>query len=122
MRAELVLAALEMAVGRRRPPPGLVHHSDRGSQYASRAYRETLEKHGMSASMSRKGNCWDNAVMERFFGSLKSEWRRSALPNPGPGPARHRSVHRDGVQQQPAPLDPGVHHPAGTAGGGCCLK
>jgi putative transposase len=74
MRTELVLAALEMAVGRRRPPPGLVHHSDRGSQYASRAYRERLEKHRMEASMSRKGNCWDNAVMERFFGSLKSEW------------------------------------------------
>ncbi len=74
MRTELVLAALEMAVGRRRPAAGLVHHSDRGSQYASRAYRERLEKHGMEASMSRKGNCWDNAVMERFFGSLKSEW------------------------------------------------
>jgi putative transposase len=74
MRTELVLAALEMAVGRRRPAPGLVHHSDRGSQYASRAYRDRLEKHGMEASMSRKGNCWDNAVMERFFGSLKSEW------------------------------------------------
>jgi putative transposase len=74
MRTELVLAALDMAVGRRRPTPGLVHHSDRGSQYASRAYRETLEKHRMEASMSRKGNCWDNAVMERFFGSLKSEW------------------------------------------------
>jgi putative transposase len=74
MRTELVLAALDMAVGRRRPVPGLVHHSDRGSQYASRAYRETLEKHRMEASMSRKGNCWDNAVMERFFGSLKSEW------------------------------------------------
>ena len=74
MRTELVLAALAMAVGRRRPPPGLLHHSDRGSQYASRAYRETLEQHRMVASMSRKGNCWDNAVMERFFGSLKSEW------------------------------------------------
>ena len=74
MRTELVLAALDMAVGRRQPKPGLVHHSDRGSQYASRAYRETLEKHDMEASMSRKGNCWDNAVMERFFGSLKSEW------------------------------------------------
>ena len=74
MRTELVLAALDMAVGRRRPAPGLIHHSDRGSQYASRAYRERLETHGMEASMSRKGNCWDNAVMERFFGSLKSEW------------------------------------------------
>ena len=74
MRTELVLAALDMAVGRRQPAPGLIHHSDRGSQYASRVFRETLEKHGMEASMSRKGNCWDNAVMERFFGSLKSEW------------------------------------------------
>jgi len=52
----------------------LIHHSDRGSQYASRAYRETLEKHGIEASMSRKGNCWNNAVMGRFFGSLKSDW------------------------------------------------
>lgn len=74
LRTELVLATMEMAVGRRRPPPGLVHHSDRGSQYASRVYRKTLEQPQMEASMSRKGNCWDNAVMERFFGSLKSEW------------------------------------------------
>lgn len=74
MRTELVLEALEMAVGRRRPAPGLLHHSDQGSQYASHDYRQALERHEMVASMSRKGNCWDNAVMERFFGSLKSEW------------------------------------------------
>ncbi len=59
---------------RRQPKSGLIHHSDRGSQYASHDYRSTLDRHGFQASMSRKGNCWDNAVMERFFGSLKSEW------------------------------------------------
>ncbi len=74
MRTQLVLDALEMAVGRRQPEEGLIHHSDRGSQYASHDYRSTLDRHGFQASMSRKGNCWDNAVMERFFGSLKSEW------------------------------------------------
>ena len=74
MRTQLVLDALEMAVGRRQPKSGLIHHSDRGSQYASHDYRSTLDRHGFQASMSRKGNCWDNAVMERFFGSLKSEW------------------------------------------------
>ena len=74
MRTELPLSALAMALGRAQPAPGLIHHSDRGSQYASQRYRETLQGHGLLASMSRKGNCWDNAVMERFFGSLKSEW------------------------------------------------
>lgn len=77
MRTQLVEEALEMAVGRRRPGPGLIHHSDRGSQYAAAAYRQRLERHGLVASMSRKGDCWDNAVMERFFGSLKSEWTSS---------------------------------------------
>jgi putative transposase len=74
MRTPLVLDALEMAVGRRQPARGLIHHSDRGSQYASHEYRGTLARYGFQVSMSRKGNCWDNAVMERFFGSLKSEW------------------------------------------------
>jgi len=73
MTAELVKEALAMAVGRRHPPPGLLHHSDRGSQYASEAYRQELGKYDIIASMSRKGNCWDNAVVERFFRSLKTE-------------------------------------------------
>jgi putative transposase len=73
MTAELVKEALAMAVGRRKPLRGLLHHSDRGSQYASEAYRQELEKNGIIASMSRKGNCWDNAVVERFFRSLKTE-------------------------------------------------
>jgi len=73
MTASLVTEALAMAVGRRCPSPGLLHHSDRGSQYASADYRKELEKFKMIASMSRKGNCWDNAVVERFFRSLKTE-------------------------------------------------
>jgi transposase InsO family protein len=73
MKASSVAAALEMAVTRRRPKPGLLHHSDRGSQYACELYREVLDGHGMLASMSRPGNCYDNAVAESFFGTLKSE-------------------------------------------------
>ncbi|EGV33433.1 Integrase catalytic region [Thiorhodococcus drewsii AZ1] len=73
MQAPLVCDALRMALGRRRPPPGLMHHSDRGSQYAGQAYQDLLREHGLTPSMSRKGNCWDNAPMERFFGSLKRE-------------------------------------------------
>jgi putative transposase len=73
MRTELVLNALAMAIARRRPAPGLVHHSDRGSQYASHRYQQELARHGMVPSMSRKGNCWDNAVAESFFGSIKTE-------------------------------------------------
>lgn len=57
----------------RKPPEGLLHHSDRGCQYTSQAYQEFLKDHGLRVSMSRKGNCWDNAVMERFFGTLKRE-------------------------------------------------
>lgn len=76
MDTTLVLEALDMAVGRRRPRPGLLFHSDRGSQYTSEDFGKRLKELGMEASMSRKGNCWDNAVMERFFGSLKSEWCR----------------------------------------------
>lgn len=73
MRTELIGDALQMALGRRRPAFGLMHHSDRGSQYAGDDYQTMLKKSGIIVSMSRKGNCWDNAVMERFFGSLKSE-------------------------------------------------
>ena len=71
-RAELVLRALEMAVERRRPPVGLIHHSDRGSEYASNAYRDRLAAHGMVCSMSRTGDCYDNAVAESFFATLEN--------------------------------------------------
>jgi transposase InsO family protein len=73
MRESLVDEALQMALGRRQPTPGLLHHSDRGSQYASDAYQTTLRAAGIAVSMSRRANCWDNAVMERFWGNLKSE-------------------------------------------------
>ena len=69
----LPLAALDMAVRRRRPQPGLMHHSDRGSQYTSTQYREALASIGVEVSMSRKGNCWDNAVAESFFSTAKTE-------------------------------------------------
>ena len=74
MKKALVIRALMMAVNLRKPPPGLILHSDRGSQYASHEYQKLLQQHGMICSMSRKGNCWDNAPVERFFGSLKREW------------------------------------------------
>lgn len=73
MKTDLVINALTMAVWRRQPAKGLLHHSDRGSQYASYRYQDELKKHGMISSMSRKGDCWDNAVVERFFRSLKTE-------------------------------------------------
>lgn len=73
MRTELVVDALEMAVRRRQPTAGLIVHSDRGSQYASGLFRRRLAGGGFVASMSRKGDCWDNAVAESFFGSLKSD-------------------------------------------------
>ena len=73
MRVDLVKDALLMAIFRRRPGKGLLHHSDRGSQYACHDYQSLLEKYSIIPSMSRKGNCWDNAVVERFFRSLKSE-------------------------------------------------
>lgn len=70
---ELVAAALAMALVHRRPPQGLIHHSDRGVQYASAAYRQLLKAQGVIASMSRKGCCYDNAAMEAFFSTLKVE-------------------------------------------------
>lgn len=81
LRTDLALSALRTAVRYRRPNRGLIHHSDRGVQYASREYREFLHRHGIEPSMSRKGDCWDNAVVESFFGTLKTEsLHRLALP------------------------------------------
>jgi putative transposase len=74
MTRHLPIEALQMALGRRNPEKGILHHSDRGSQYASTDYQKILKEHGFICSMSRKGNCYDNAVAESFFGRLKSEW------------------------------------------------
>jgi putative transposase len=79
LRTELVAEALVTAIGHRVPQPGLLHHSDQGSQYGSDDYRRLLTAHGIACSMSRRGNCWDNAVVESFFATLKREllYRRS---------------------------------------------
>ncbi len=69
----LALDALRRALRSRKPPRGLIHHSDRGSPYASADYRDALDAHGLVASMSRKGDCWDNAVAESFFATLRAE-------------------------------------------------
>ena len=74
MDTTLVQDAWQMALGRRSPAEGLMHHSDRGSQYASHAYQAMLANHGIVWSMSEKGECLDNAVAERCFGSLTREW------------------------------------------------
>jgi len=74
LQSQLVLDALMMATAARQPGDDLLHHSDRGSQYASDAFQELLRRHTISCSMSRKGNCWDNAPVESFFGKLKTEW------------------------------------------------
>jgi transposase InsO family protein len=73
LEAELALAALRMAIARRGPGAGLLHHSDRGVQYACDAYQQLLAAHRMEASMSKKGDCWDNAVAESFFATLELE-------------------------------------------------
>ncbi len=73
MRVELVTDALTMALARRAPGKGLLHHSDRGTQYASEDYLHLLQSHQLQASMSGRGDCWDNAVMESFWATLKSE-------------------------------------------------
>lgn len=72
--AQLVVRALDQAWRRRQPPPGLLFHSDQGGQYTSLGFQATLERYTMVQSMSRRGHCWDNAVVERVFRSLKSEW------------------------------------------------
>jgi len=73
MTADIVTDALTMAWFRRKPAAGLIHHSDRGSQYASHAFQSKLTEYGMICSMSRKGDCWDNAPTESWFGSFKNE-------------------------------------------------
>lgn len=84
METDLCLRTLQMAVDERKPMPGLIHHSDRGSQYTSHAYRAALEAHGMICSMSRRAQCWDNAPGESIFGRIKEElfparrWRTKA--------------------------------------------
>ncbi|AVI58339.1 IS3 family transposase [Paracoccus yeei] len=78
MKQDLAIRALNMAVALRRPPPGCIHHTDRGAQYCAHDYQKLLRKNGFKVSMSGKGNCYDNSAVESFFKSLKAElvWRR----------------------------------------------
>jgi transposase InsO family protein len=76
---KLTMDALASAITKRNPPPGLVVHSDRGTQYAAAAYRQQLDRYKLVASMSRKGDCWDNAVAESFFATLKTELLRDQI-------------------------------------------
>ena len=79
MKRDLAIRALDMAVALRQPPKDCIHHTDRGSQYCSHDYQKKLNKHGFKVSMSGKGNCYDNAVVETFFKTLKAEliWRNT---------------------------------------------
>ena len=79
MQRDLAIRALKMAIALRSPPKGCIFHSDRGSQYCSHDYQKILREHGFRASMSGKGNCYDNAAVETFFKTIKAEmiWRRS---------------------------------------------
>ena len=101
METELCLAALRQAVTTRRGAQGTMHHSDRGSQYASRAYTTALSDFGMVQSMSRKGNCWDNAVAESFFGTLEQElikgrvWTDLAAAQDAVGDYIHRFYNQE---------------------------
>ena len=74
LAATIVIDALRMALAHREPQPGLLHHSDRGSQYACDDFQRLLDEHGLRCSMSRRGDCYDNAPTESFFGKLKTEW------------------------------------------------
>jgi transposase InsO family protein len=111
---DLVIAALTMAVWRRRPAPGLIAHSDRGSQYASGDYQATLELHGFLCSMSRKGNCYDNAAMESFFHSLKVEqvhdrrYRTRKRPGPTSSSISRPTITRSGGTRPWITCHPGI--------------
>ena len=77
--SQLVQSAMKMAILQRNPERGLIHHSDRGVQYAAGDFQDLLDENKMVCSMSRKGNCWDNACVESFFASLKNEWIRGKI-------------------------------------------
>ena len=105
MRAELVCDALRMAIAHRRPAPGAIFHSDRGTQYTSTEFTDLLADHEMIQSLSRPRQCWDNAVAESFFASLKLELHLPALlGHPRPRPPRRVRLHRGVLQPAAAAL------------------
>ena len=112
LHRSLALAALRRALAIRRPAPGLIHHSDRGSQYCSINYQAELRRHGVLISMSGKGNCYDNAMVETFFKTLKSElvWRTVFLTRAEAAGAIGRYI-RQLLQPRSAPLGVGLRQP-----------
>ena len=107
MPTGLVARAFERAVAAHRPEPGLLHHSDRGSQYASDAYRELLRRHGVVASMSRAGSCYDNAKLESFWATMKTERdRRAGLRHAGGSQEQNLPLHRGLLQPTATPQRP----------------
>ena len=105
----LVLDALQHAISARQPPPGLIHHSDRGGQYASQAYRAVLRRADIRQSMSRAANCYDNAFMESCFGTIKTELEMTEYDNCRR--ARRISQLPGLLQHRPQALLPGLPHP-----------
>ncbi len=106
MNAQLVTDALMMAIWRRGRPDALLHHSDRGSQYTSEQFQRLMADNGVDCSMSRSGNVWDNAAMESFFSSLKTERIGSKyIPDAGRRQGRRVRLHREVLQHHPQALD-----------------
>ena len=112
LHKELALLALRRAVAVRRPSAGLIHHADRGSQYCSIEYQAELRKNGISISMSGKGNCFDNAMVETFFKALKAElvWR-TIFQSRIEARDRNRPLHRRLLQSRPPPFGARLHQP-----------
>ena len=121
LKRDLVIRALNNAVALRQPPTGCIHHTDRGSQYCSNDYQRLLTKHGFEVSMSGKGNCYDNSMVETFFKSIKAEmiwrnrWENKTPSRRGDIPIYQRvSIIQDGdtphwVEKAPWPLNEGLH-------------
>ena len=114
MTAQLVTDALLMAIWRRGKAMDLLHHSDQGSQYTSEDFQRLLADQGVTCSMSRRGDCWDNAAMESFFSTLKRErvYRRQyATRDQGPGPRRRVRLHRTVLQSAASAFDARLGEP-----------
>ena len=115
MTAQLVTDALVMAIWRRGKPDALLHHSDRGSQYTSEQFQRLMADHGVVCSMSRSGNVWDNAAMESFFSSLKTErTARKIVPDTRRGQGRCVRLHRALLQSEAPALDDRISEPDGV--------
>ena len=119
MTAQLVTDALIMAIWRRGKPDALLHHSDQGSQYTSEQFQRLMADNGVTCSMSRSGNVWDNAAMESFFSSLKNRADRAQnLSHARSGKGGRVRLHRTLLQPYAQALDAGVSQPHGLRDAG----